>query len=184
SIETQKQAEAALKNVMLPPALENKLLLLAGERLLEDPNTDLGALLKTVAGGLSAGEQLQVSAWFTARETRNAADRAVAAAQKAYYDEMVKKDQAMKTAEAAFTAEQQYLEQEKTAIQSLPRDDAYLDRVSRLLERLKKAYTKMNGDLAPYVDSFGDARSFVTDKEERLKKIAALEAEITRRRGK
>src|SRR5690606_20580070 len=143
SIETQKQAEAALKNVMLPPALENKLLLLAGERLLEDPNTDLGALLKTVAGGLSAGEQLHVSAWFTARETRNAADRAVAAAQKAYYDEMVKKDQAMKTAEAAFTAEQQYLEQEKTAIQSLPRDDAYLDRVSRLLERLKKAYTKM-----------------------------------------
>jgi hypothetical protein len=156
---------------------------LALKTLLETPGLNMKTVLEQVRGELSAVEQAQVAPWLAARIAREQADAALKAAEDAYTREMNRKDAALSEAQKAFEQEQQWLESEKAAIRNIPRDDVYLDRASRITQRLKAAYLKMKQDLDGFKECFPDVRSFLDDKDERLTKIDALDAEIARRRG-
>jgi hypothetical protein len=172
----------ALHKINIPAELEKKIERLAIQKVLENPGMNLKTELEQVRGELTAAEQAQVAPYLTARVLRENADAALKTAEDAYTAEANKKDAALKAAQQAFEQEQQWLQTQKEAIRNIPRDDAYLDRVSRITQRLKAAYLKMKQDLDRFKDCFPDVQTFLDDKDERLKKIDLLDAEIARRR--
>lgn len=185
-VKARESADAtakALHTITLPRELEEKITLKLARVLVENPGINFKAAYDLVKPDLSATEQLQLAPWYAARAARDAADAALKRASDAYTAAVNAKDAALAAAEKAFEAEQAWLQAEKEAIRSMPRDDAYLERVSRITARLKAAYLRMRTDLAPHRDCFSDVRSFLDDKDERLAKIATLDAEIARRRG-
>jgi hypothetical protein len=185
-VQARKIADATAKawhHVVIPPELEQKIERLLLEAMLNNPGMNMKTAYESVRNQLDAKEQIQIAPWFVAREARDAADAALKNASDEYTRASNEKDKALNEAQKAFEAEQAWLQSEKAAIQSMPRDGAYLDRVSRITQRLKSAYEKMKVDLDKHKGCFSDVRSFLDDKDERLKRIAILDAEIARRRG-
>lgn len=183
----RKQAEdaaKALNNVVVPPDMELMITTSIAEKMHDNPGMSIEAALTEAHRELSFGDKAQLAPWLAARKLRDAADRAYSKAERAYIDEMNKKDPALAKAEKPFEAEQQWLETEKQVLKNMPLDDAHLDRVSEITKRLRAAYGKMKQDLGGFYDCHPDVRTFLDDKDERFEKIDALDAEIERRPGK
>lgn len=175
---------AAAGKATLSGALEWKVIRLVGPKFLADPSVGWIDALKTLQPELTAGEWAELGAYFAADAAYDASAASLKAAQDAYTREATRSAEAVRKAEAAYAEEVKFLDAERAAIQSMKvNSPEYLDRAAALADRLKKAYAKMNAELAPFVDCFADAAIFVADKNKRLKKIAALEADIAARRG-
>lgn len=174
---------AAFNKVVIPEDLEKRIEGKIARILLENPGMSMKSALQQAQDELTIAEKAQLGPWLTARALRDAADAEYDRANKVYTDEYNLKENALKEAQAAFEAEQQWLEAEKQAIQNMPRDNTYLDRVEQITKRLRAAYEKMRADLARFRDCFPDVRRFLDDKEDRLQKIDLVDQEIARRRG-
>jgi hypothetical protein len=119
-----------------------------------------------------------------ARTKLDAANATAHIAERAWRDRFNKKEELLDKADKLFRDEQAWLQTEKEALRKLEvNSPEYLDRASKLTERLKKSYSEIKANLDPFRDCFTDVDTFVTDIEKRLARIKLVDEEIARRRG-
>ncbi len=177
------EAAAKLHDVKLPVDVEQKIARQIADQLLENPLLDPGEALRNAIDRLPLEDKLAATPWYLARQARDAADADAAKALADLAAAVNSKDAALKQAQAQYDEDVKHLDAEKAALNGMPRDEAYLDRILKLTDRLKKSYNKMLSDLQPHRNCFRDADIFAKDKEERLLRIDALEEKIAKLRG-
>ena len=187
-IEARKQWEIAFKefhDVKTDAALERILSTAEGILLI-----DLDEITDFASGHfeVSDAEQDAFNKWIArrnqARAKLDAATAAMKSAAQAWRDAFNKKEDALTKADAIFRKDRLWLRAEQDALAKMTvNSPEYLDQAAKITSHLKANYAQMIAELGPNRDCFPDVQIFLTDIEQRVTRIAEVEAEIARRRG-
>ncbi|HQY88440.1 MAG TPA: hypothetical protein PK402_07265, partial [Tepidisphaeraceae bacterium] len=101
-----------------------------------------------------------------------------AEAERLYFEEFKKKDQALDAARAQFDADRIHIRSERDELLKLGKGTReFNERAQQLIDRLREHYQKMEADLEPYRD-YPDVRAFLDDINHRQARLKGFEISL------
>ena len=182
----QEMAFQQFHSMKLSPAMEKKLLTYKSI-LTFDGDLGVSGANDLRDAMLTVEEKEMLEKWnqqvAVARTKLDAANQTARNAERAWRDQFIKKEERLDKADKLFRDEQAWLQTEKAGLAKLDvNSPEYLDRASKLTERLKNSYSGIKAQLDAFRDCFTDVNTFVTDIEQRLGRIKLVGEDIVRRR--
>jgi hypothetical protein len=183
----QETAFQQLHSLKLSPEMEKKVLTY-DSIITIDRDIDYDVAMSLRGALWTPQEKVVFEKWrqdtAQARTKLDAANATARNAERAWRDQFNKKEELLDSADKLFRDEQAWLQTEREAIGRLEvNSPQYLDRASKLTERLKNSYPAIKAKLDPFRDCFTDVDTFVTNIEQRLARIKLVDEEIARRRS-